>query len=82
MWEWHAWCHRERAFVPRATEAIALAAPSDAIFENAVRMFAKGIPWDHKQLGPQPGESGCKASPEIIAKHLPHLARVDVGRAA
>ena len=54
---------------------------SEEILERAVRMFATGIGWDG-QLRPPPGEAGCRASAETIAKHLPHPTRPNAGRAA
>lgn len=36
--------------------------------ERAVGLFAKTGHWS-RQAGPEPGQSGCKASPEMLAKH-------------
>ena len=37
-------------------------------FDKVVAMFARGMPWS-KYAGPEPGQIGCRASLEILAKH-------------
>ena len=43
-------------------------AEAEIDFERVVAMFKKGGPWS-KYAGPEPGQTGCKCPPEILARH-------------
>jgi hypothetical protein len=42
--------------------------PTEAEYDRQVEMFAKGIKWS-AQLGPEPGQLGCRVPIPIIEKH-------------
>lgn len=42
---------------------------TDAEMDRALALFAKGGPWSHKAMGPEPGHLGCRVPDETIRKH-------------
>ena len=44
------------------------AAPTDVEYDRGVAMFAKGMKWS-SQLGPEPGQLGCRVPLPILARH-------------
>jgi hypothetical protein len=61
------WLSQQRWADHASVATVDVAAPVLAI-EDAVKMFAKTRHWS-KYAGPEPGMSGCRASPELLARH-------------
>lgn len=62
------WLNQQRWADHAAIAFLAEQASVELHIEKAVQMFAKMGFWS-KHAGPEPGQSGCKASPELLAKY-------------
>jgi hypothetical protein len=61
------WLSQQRWADHAAVAAVEVSTPALAI-EDAVKMFAKTRHWS-KYAGPEPGMTGCRASPELLARY-------------
>ena len=43
--------------------------PTEADYAHALHLFADGVQWPYKSLGPEPGHRGCKVPTALIEKH-------------
>ncbi|MBR1236860.1 hypothetical protein [Bradyrhizobium sp. AUGA SZCCT0182] len=62
------WLNQQRWSDHAAVAYLAEAAGIDLHIESAVKMFAKMRVWS-KHVGPEPGQVGCKAPAELLAKY-------------
>lgn len=67
---WRNWVRRSAEGRGKSSSAKASTASSEASVsaEEAVKILARTGRWS-RYAGPEPGHSGCRASPELLAKH-------------
>lgn len=65
---WRNWVRRGSEFGGKSSAPTNVA--SSAIdWESQVSRFARGQAWSTRWYGPEPGQVGCRAPPEVLAKH-------------
>lgn len=61
--------HRAKKTAPKAPPRIEVNAPPTAqAITMALNLFVDGGKWS-RQLGPEPGQLGCKIDPEVLLAH-------------
>jgi hypothetical protein len=63
------WLNQQRWSDHAAVAFTATEMPPEAILEKSVEMFAKTGRWSRWAGSPEPGEPGCRASVELLAKY-------------
>lgn len=66
---WRQWIRTAADRAGKRPAQSAQAQTSDHDLEQQIVRFARGMPWSVKYFGPEPGQIGCKAPDELLAKH-------------
>ena len=64
--QWRSWCIEDGAKKPKAVPD---EPAKDVDWDKQIGRFKRGLPWTAKWYGPEPGQLGCRAPPELLAKH-------------